>query len=168
MRAILFLVGGFLLANIVGATFFWHPKAAEPTPAPVVNAATQQGQDPWMVNEKYNVGSREHIRKGVLEALSQPWSSYCTADGRKALVETVNNYFYQRDAQMTTYAKVYGDAAERFAMRAWASTDDNRIQRLMSEHFGRGYFALDELRPYARTPVGELVKGARVTRSCAS
>lgn len=80
-----------------------------------------------------------------------------------------HNYFYQRDAQVKTYARVYGEAAERFVTKAWASTDDNRIQRLMSETFGHGYFSLDELRPYARTPMAELVKGTRVTaQPCAT
>jgi hypothetical protein len=38
----------------------------------------------------------------------------------------------------------------------------------MSETYGRGYFTLEELRPYARTPMAELVKGTRVTaKPCA-
>jgi hypothetical protein len=39
----------------------------------------------------------------------------------------------------------------------------------MSETYGRGYFSLDELQSYARTPLAALVNGARVTaKPCAS
>jgi len=50
----------------------------------------------------------------------------------------------------------------------WQTTDDSRIERLMSETYGRGYVSLDELRPYARTPMAALTKGMRVTtKPCA-
>lgn len=71
MRLIFFFIGGIILANIVAATFFWHPSAkATGKPEPVVNAATRQGQDPWMANERYNVGSREHIRRACWRRLA--------------------------------------------------------------------------------------------------
>jgi len=170
MRLILFFIGGIVLANIVTATFFWHPSAKEPNkPEPVINSATRQGQDPWMANERYNVGSRELIRKGMLETLDEPWASYCTAEGHKNLIRTINNYYYQRYAQAWSYANTYGEDAKRYAIKAWTTTDDNRIERLMSETYGRGYFSLDELQSYARTPLAALVNGARVTaKPCAS
>ena len=168
MKLILFFVGGIVLANIVVATFFWHPKAEEKTYTKV-NSATKQGQEPWMANEKYNVSGREHIRKGVLETLDKPWASYCTPEGHKGLIGTINNYYYQRDAQAWSYGNTYGEEARRFAIKAWQTTDDNRIERLMSETYGRGYFSLDELKPYARTPMAALTKGTRVTaKPCAS
>ena len=47
MRAILFLIGGIVLANIVAATFFRYPPAqATGKPEPVVNSATVKGQEP--------------------------------------------------------------------------------------------------------------------------
>lgn len=64
MKAILFVICGFFLANIVTATFIWPPKTtASDTPEPIVNAATRQGQDPWMVNERYNAPNRDRTRK---------------------------------------------------------------------------------------------------------
>jgi hypothetical protein len=161
MRPILFFIGGIVLANIVAATFFWHPPA-QGAAEPVVNAATRQGQDPWMVNERYAVGSRELIRKGMLETLGKPWASYCTPDGHKRLIEAINNYYYQRHAQAWSYANTYGEEARRYAIKAWTTTDDNRIERLTGETYGRGYFTLDELQPYAREPLTALVQGARV------
>ena len=169
MRLILFFIVGIVLANIVGATFFMRSKADEKKTYTTENSATKQGQDAWMANEKYNVGARESIRKGALETLGKPWASFCSAEGRKSLLGSIEHYFYQRNAQVKTYANVYGEAAERFAIKAWSSTDDNRIQRLMGETYERGYFTLEELKPYARTPLADLVKGAKITaKPCAS
>jgi len=162
MRLTLFFIGGVVLANIVVATFFWHPKPQEPI-FTTANSATQQGQEPWMANEKYNAPSRDHIRKGVLQALGKPWSEFCSAEGHKRLIETVNYYYSQRDAQAWSYGNTYGEAARRYAIQMWQTTDDNRIERLMSETYERGYFTLDELRPYARTPIATLTTGMRVT-----
>jgi hypothetical protein len=122
-----------------------------------------------MANEKYNAPSRDRIRKSVLDVLGKPWAEFCTAEGHKRLTDTVNNYYDQRDAQAWSYGNTYGDAAKRYAMKMWQTTDDNRIERLMSEYFGRGHFSLDELRPHARTPVAALTKGLRVaSKPCAS
>jgi hypothetical protein len=163
-------VVAFVSANIAWATLFPHSKAAETkTTHTPVNSATRQGQEPWMANEKYNAPGRERIRKGVLEALDRPWAEFCTPEGHKRLIETVHYYYGQRDAQTRSYDSTYGEAAKQYAIKAWQTTDDNRIERLMSEHFGRGYFTLAELRPYAGKPLAELTKGAKATaKPCAS
>ena len=170
MKLILYAIGGFFLANIIAATFIWPPSpdASGPT-APVVNSATRQGQDPWMVNERYNAPARDMMRKGTLETLDQPWSSHCTAEGHEMLIRTVSNYYYQRDAQLSSYGRTYGEDARRYAIKAWTTTDDNRIVRLMTETYGRGYFALDELQSDARRELAVVVKGVRVAaKPCAS
>jgi hypothetical protein len=167
MRLILLFIGGIVLANVVAATF-WRPKAQEKT-VTTVNSATKQGLDPWMANERYNIPGRELIRKGTLETLGKPWSSFCSADGHKELIGTINNYYYQRDSQVWSYNNTYGEAAKRYAIKAWTTTDDNRIERLMGETYGRGYFSLNELRSDARAPMATLVKGVNVSsKPCAS
>lgn len=164
MRLILFLVGGIVLTNIVAATFIWPPSADESSKhEPVINAATRQGQKPWMANEKYAAPSRELIRKGVQEILDQPWATYCTAAGHERLIRTINGYYYERHAQAWSYGNTYGEEAKAYAIAAWTTADDNRIERLMGETYSRGYFSLDELRPYARTPLAASVKDAQVT-----
>ena len=170
MRAALFLIGGIVLANIVWATFFWKAPAKESIrPVTTVNSATQQGQDPWMANERYNAPGRDIARKSALEALGKPWAEFCTKDGRKRLIESVNYYFGQRDAQVRSYHDTYGEAAKQYAIKAWTTTDDNRIERLMGETYGRGYFSLNELRSDARTWFAPLVKNARIgSKPCAS
>jgi hypothetical protein len=170
VKAILFLICGIVLANIVVATFIWPPStAASGKPAPAVNAATRQGQDPWMVNERYNAPNRERIHKATLETLDKPWASHCTAEGHAFLIRSIDNYYWQREAQLWSYEHTYGDDARRYAIKAWTTTDDNRIARLISETYSRGYFALDELQSYTRQALAELVKGIRVSaKPCAS
>ncbi len=163
MRPVLFFICGMVLANIVAATFIWPPSTrASGTPEPVVNTATRQGQDPWMVNERYNVESRDRTRKGMLETLDKPWASYCTEDGHEHLIRAINNYYGQREAQAWSYGNTYGEDARRYAISAWTTTDDNRIERLMTETYGRGYFSLDELQSNAREALAALVKDAPV------
>jgi hypothetical protein len=170
MKAMLFLVCGIVLANIVAATFIWPPSTtASGKPAPVVNSATRQGQDPWMVNERYNAPYREQVHKGTLETLDKPWASYCTTEGHGFLIRSIDNYYWQRNAQVWSYGHTYGEDARRYAVKAWTTTDDNRIQRLIGETYGRGYFSLDELQAYSRQALAEQVKGIRVSaRPCAS
>ena len=93
MRAILFLIGGIVLANIVTATFLWRPSAqATAKPEPVVNSATLKGQEPWMASEYYQATNRDNARKSALDALGKPWSSFCEAAGKKRLVESIDYY----------------------------------------------------------------------------
>jgi hypothetical protein len=168
MRLILYFIGALVLANIVAATFVWPPEASVP-PAPIVNAATRQGQEPWMANEGYLADSRAHTRKGMLKTLGQPWSTWCTAVGHTNLIEAINYYYYQRDAEAWSKAHTYGEGGRRFAINAWTTTDDLRIERLVGEAHDNGYFSLDELRPYARKPLSALVGSATVhPKPCAS
>jgi hypothetical protein len=169
VRAILFLAGGAVLANIVWATFFWRPSAKDSAPQfTTPNSATAQGQEPWMVNEKYNAPGRDTVRKSMLATLEKPWSSFCTPEGRKDLIRTLEYYYWRRTSQEWSYNNTYGEKARQFAVKAWSTTDDNRIERLMRETYGRGYFTLDELKSYAHKPLAELVKDERVTgKPCA-
>ena len=53
-----------------------------------------------MANEQYNAPGRDIARKSALEALGQPWANFCTAEGRKLLIEPINYYYEQRNAQI--------------------------------------------------------------------
>ena len=166
MRLILLLVGGLLLANIVTATFFARPESG--ARAPVENSATLQGKEPWLASEAYLVSGRDNIRRGVRETLDRAWSSYCTPDGHKDLLNAVSNYYYQRHAELWSKVNTYGEAARPFAIKVWSTTDDSRIERLIVETYGRGYFSLDELQLYAREALTPQVKGTAVrVRPCA-
>jgi hypothetical protein len=98
----------------------------------------------------------------MLEILDKPWSTYCTSEGHDRLVRVIDNYFWRRTAQAWSYGNTYGEEAKRYAVDAWKTTDDNRILRLLSETFGRGYFSLDELRPYVRAELLAVLKDVHV------
>ena len=170
MKAILFVICGFFLANIVTATFIWPPKTKKSvTPATIVNAATLQGQDPWMVNERYNAPNRERTRKATLDSLDKPWAGYCSTEGHEALIRAINYYYERRGAEAWSYGHTYGEDARRFAIKAWTSPDDSRIERLMGETYGRGYFSFDELKSSARETLAAQLRGVHVSaKPCAS
>ena len=170
MKAVLFIICGICLANIVIATFIWPPTTkASGTPAPIVNAATLQGLDPWMVNERYNVPNRERTRKATLETLDKPLASYCTTEGHESLIRAIDYYYGRRGAEAWSYGHTYGEVARRFAVKAWTTPDDNRIERLMGETYSRGYFSLDELRSSARETLAAQLGGVHVSANpCAS
>jgi hypothetical protein len=167
MRAILFLIGGIVLANIVTATFFWRTPA-QGKQEPIVNSATVKGQEPWMANEHHIENNRNSTRKSLLEVLSKPWAELCTPEGKKRLVESVDYYLWQRKGQLLSYPKNWGEAGGRYIARAWATSDDNRIERMMRETYGRGFIAFEDLKDHTRAAMAEMVKGERVTgKRCA-
>ena len=170
MKVILYLVGGAFLANIIAATFIWPPEEKRTGPLrPVINDATRQGQDPWMMTERYNAPFRDFLRGEMLKMLDGPWSNHCTADGHRMLVGGINNYYDQRTRQIRTYAEAFGAEARRFSIKAWSSTDDQRIWRLIGETYERGYIAADEIKGVARNDMAELIKQKHITaKPCSS
>jgi hypothetical protein len=167
MKGILIIVGALVLANIVYATFFAQPPMLETT-APVDNAATRRGEAPWADRERYSEPGRKNIRKSTLAALDQPWSSFCTEEGGNRLVAALNHYYWKRHAEQFSYGDVYGEAGRRHVAKVWATADDNRIERLVRETYGRGYLRLDALRSPMRKTVADLVRDERVTgKPCA-
>ena len=101
--------------------------------------------------------------------LGKPWAEFCTAEGSKRLVESVNYYFGSATVTLPGYPKNWGEAGGRYVVKAWATSDDNRIERMMRETYGRGFIALDDLKAHTRAALAEVVKGERVTgKRCAS
>ena len=136
MRLILLLIGGLVLANIVSATFIWPPSNGAPAPrGPTVNSATQQGPEPWIEREKSLTGFRDN---------------------------SVNNYYDQREGEVLSKVSAYGERARHFAIEMWSTTDDSRIERLIGETYGRGYFTLKELESRAQTRLAAQTKDVQV------
>jgi hypothetical protein len=121
-----------------------------------------------MVNEKYTASARKNIRRDVLRTLDRPWSTYCTPDGHRELIDAIGNYYFQRIAEAGSKADTYGEQARRFAIEAWQTTDDRRIERLIEETYGRGYFALNELPSYVSKTLNALAAAQVTVRPCAS
>jgi hypothetical protein len=111
---------------------------------------------------------RSKSRKSILDALGQPWSSFCTDGGRKQLVDALNYYYGQREAQLRSYGNIHGEPGRRHVIKAWSTTDDSRVERLVRENYGRGYIKLNVLGTAARKAVSELTRDDRVTaKPCA-
>jgi hypothetical protein len=123
-----------------------------------------------MVNEGHNVPNRERTRKATLDTLDKPWAGYCTTEGHESLISAINYYYDRRGAEAWSYGHTYGEVARQFAIKAWTTPDDNRIERLMSETYGRGYyFSLDELRSSARETLAAQLRGVHASANpCAS
>jgi hypothetical protein len=168
MRAILFLIGGVIVANIAWATFVWRPSAEE-KPASVVNTATRRGQEPWMTNEKHIDAARSSARRSLLAALDKPWSTLCSDAGHQQLVKAIGYYYWQRGSQTRSYARNWGEPGRQHIRRAWATSDDNRVERRVRESFARGHFVLEEVHPESvRAYVAEQVRGERAgANACA-
>jgi len=121
-----------------------------------------------MANEHSIDSARQGARKSILEALGKSWAPHCTAEGRKRLLDAIEYCYWQRNSQLAGYPKSWGDAARPYIVKVWATADDNRIERMTRETYGRGYFALDELKPSTRTALAEMLKGERVmAKPCA-
>lgn len=169
MRAVLFVVGGIVLANIVWATFF-HAAPSKPTqPEPIVNTATLKGQAPWMTNEPAMASARDSQRKGALRALERPYAEFCSAEGRKRLISALSEYWYHRSAQTAGYPKTWGESARPYIVKAWATADDSRIERLLREAYGNGYLDLADFKSFIRDAMAQTLQGERVRgMPCAS
>lgn len=162
------VIGGFLL--VVVAWFLLGGIRFEDQPSPTMpleNSATRRGQVPWATNEPFIVKGRQRTRKSTLKALDQAWSSFCTPNGHKRLLSSLHYYYAQRISQERGYGRAWGDEASRYIQQAWASSDDLRIERLTQETYSRGYFSLDEFKPFVRAKLTSVVADARVTgRPC--
>src|SRR5262245_3166714 len=135
----------------------------KPPTLPLENAATARGQAPWATNEKYMVEGRKTTRRSALKALDQPWSAFCAEAGRKKLLSSLSYYYEQSAGQERGYPRSWGEEAGRYIKQAWASSDDTPIERLTQESYCRGYFRLDDFRPFVRARIATVVSGERVT-----
>jgi hypothetical protein len=162
IRTVIGILAALVLGNIVYATFLWK-KPPPDRAAQIANAAMARGEEPWANREKYAEPGRKIIRKSIMKTLERPWSDFCTDAGGKNLVDSLNHYYGQRNAQLASYGNGYGEAGRRHVIKAWSTIDDGRIERLIREHYGRGYIRPDRLSGPARKAIGELVKGDAVT-----
>lgn len=169
MKAILLLIGGIVLGNIVWATFVYVAPPKAKTPEPLVNSATIKGQEPWMANEHHIATGRNGQRKGALKALERPYSEFCSEEGRKRVVSALSEYWYHRAVQIAGYPKTWGESARPYIVKAWATSDDSRIERMVREAYGNGYINLADFRQHIRDAMAETLRGERVRgQPCAS
>jgi hypothetical protein len=168
-----------VVAIALGLYAFWDyskPRALEPTlstkwtPAPspldprssIPEPKHNGGVPPWNENEKIFQNSRNLMRKSVMRSLEQPWGSFCEGDGRKRLDQAVTSYFERFSDEREKYAKRWGDDGRQYIAKEWSTPDDQRIQRLVQEHYERGYLNLADFRPTIAARMSPLLKDSRV------
>lgn len=161
MKTGLLVLGGLALAYMASATYFAAPPRAIERTVPVTNASTERGQDPWAEKERYANGGRINLRESVIEALGQPWSSFCTEKGHADLLASLSSYYGLRDQELQVYTRLWGEPGARHSIQAWSTSDDKRIERLTQEAYHNGYFQPDEVASFARRPVAALLKDER-------
>jgi hypothetical protein len=138
----------------------WSPVLR---PGEVPDPQYNGGVPPWNENEKIFQNARNHVRKQALEGLERPWGSFCETEGRKKLDQAVTFYFDQRGNQEESYPKRWGDVGRQYIANEWSTSDDQRIQRLVREHYERGYLNLADLKPYIAKRIAPLLKDSRVS-----
>lgn len=160
-----YVIPALVLLGILVAWDFTKPRypahfaeiTAQPSPQP------NGGIPPWNANEPLFQNSRNLIRKSTLDGLDRAWSTFCYPDGRQTLVNALSYYFGQRRQQETSYPKRWGEAGRDYIAKEWSTSDDQRIERLVEETYGRGYLDLHDLKPYIVERISPLLKDTRVT-----
>lgn len=166
MRLILFFLGGFMLANVVVAGFTAiRPQAQEQSRE--LNLSQKRSAEPWAANEPYIESTRKNARKSALDALAMPNTAACSPQGHKQFIDALNFYYEQRASQIVSYPQSFGEPGEQYIVRAWATADDSRVERLTRETYARGFFRLDEFRSGTRGMISELVRHEVAGPSCA-
>ena len=149
----------------VAAWTLW-PEAA-PQAAPPQIAEENRGKA-FGSNEDIFVDNRGWLREGVLKELNQPWGSRCAGEGRKGFISGLNQYYYQRENQIERYPESFGQLGADYITKQWASTDDQRIDRLTQDAYARGYLKPADFEGLASKLIATVVKGERVTgNACA-
>jgi hypothetical protein len=164
VRGVLFVLWALVMWQIAAWTFF--PERPGATPAPVLRA---DGKG-YSENEPAIVRGRQLQRASALQALEQPFTVLCSAEGRKRVASSLSHYLYHRRNQMLRYPTNFGKPGAAYIAQQWSTADDQRIDRLIREAYGRGHIELDDLeKGYARDMLWSVVGGIRPTgKGCAA
>lgn len=119
-------------------------------------------------NEDLLVEARGSQRQEALKALDRPWGSRCAGEDRKQFIRGLNEYFYHRQNESERYPENFGQLGADYIASQWATTDDQRIDRLTQEAYAKGYLKPADFDAVAAKVVARVVKDERVTgRACA-
>lgn len=124
--------------------------------------ALGDGVPPNNANENIHQRSRESTRKSTMKNLEMAWSTFCTDAGRQQLARALDYYFGQNGNQIESYSKRWGKEGRDYITAQWSTTDDRRIERLVSETYERGYLDLSTLSRTTAARIAPLVKDVRV------
>jgi len=153
MKGVWFIVWAVVIYQIAAWTF---------PPAPPPMSQENRGKA-FGSNEDIFVDGRQQDRKAVLEVLDQPWGGRCAGEGRKRFISGLKEYYYQRENQIERYPENFGKLGADYIARQWATTDDQRIDRLTQDAYVKGYLKPADFDGIARKLIAALVRDERVT-----
>jgi hypothetical protein len=154
-----------LWALVIWQIAAWTFAPASPPPQiPEVNRGKAFGS-----NEDIMVEGRSRQRQTAFTALDRPWGSRCAAEDRKQFISGLNEYYYHRQNQTERYPENFGKAGADYIAKQWATTDDQRIDRLTQDAYTNGYLKPADLDAVAGQMIATVVKDERITgRGCAN
>ncbi|HZL32262.1 MAG TPA: hypothetical protein VFC54_14550 [Pseudolabrys sp.] len=124
--------------------------------------AMGDGVPPNNANENIFQKSRDSTRTSTMKSLEKAWSTFCTDTGRRQLAQALNHYFEQSGNQIESYSKRWGKEGHDYIAAQWSTTDDHRIERLVSETYERGYLDLSSVSRTTAGRMAPLLQGVRV------
>lgn len=164
---------GFLRAYVIpslvliGILVVWDltkPRMPRNPPQPVLRQEERPngGVPPWNAHEDLAQSNRDALRRSAQQALDRAWSTFCDRQGREKLTQALSQYFGLRRVQEKNYPERWDKEGETYIAHQWATADDQRIERLVQELYGRGYLKLTDFKPFVAERVAPLVKDTRV------
>jgi hypothetical protein len=151
------------LGLIVALLGVWE-YAKQPWPKPRPQAEDYGPPPPRNANEELFRDGRVRQRQSTLKTLDANWASFCDPQGRKKLVNSLNEYFYFRDGAETSYPSRWGEAGKTYITREFSTTDDKRIEQQIRELYSRGYLDPKMFGTIANKRVTALVQELKVER----
>ncbi|MFA6266263.1 MAG: hypothetical protein WC670_11195 [Pseudolabrys sp.] len=149
------------------------PDASLPTFSQVTSdlrgkkTSRTEASSPWGPNEPIFKKTRDSKRESLLGQLYQPWSAYCSEEGRKRLAESLDGYFWTRGGEHIGYPKKFGAAGEEYIKQEWSTPDDRRIEARLTDLYERGYIDLKAVKSYNVPRIQAVLNGAAVrARPC--
>lgn len=159
-----YVIPSLLLIGILIAWDLTKPRMPRNPPQPLLQQEERPngGMPPWNAHEDLAQRNRDTLRTSTQQALDQAWNTFCNRQGREKLVQALSQYFGLRHVQETSYPERWGKDGETYIARQWATADDQRIERLVQELYGRGYLRLADFKPFVAEIIAPLVKDTRV------
>ena len=150
----------------VGLVAFWTFAPATPPQQQQIPEANRGKA--FGTNERFLVEGRVRRREETLKTLEQLWSGRCAGETRKAFISGLSHYYYFRQTEAQHYPQYFGQLGADYIAKQWATTDDQRIDRLTQEAYARGYLKVADFSGPAREMIAKVVKDERVTgKACA-
>ena len=146
---------------IVALLGIWE-YAKRPMPAAAKQAEDYGPPPPRNANEELFRDGRVRRRESTLKTRDANWASFFDPQGRKRLVNSLNEYFYFRDGAETSYPLRWGEVGKTYITREFSTSEDKRIEQQIAQLYELGYLTPAVLSEASGRRVKALVQGRRV------